>query len=53
MAGFQHLSESGQRNTSGWWKDLKRESALRFSTQGLPKRKNEDWRYTDLTQLGK
>ncbi|MGE3975040.1 MAG: Fe-S cluster assembly protein SufD [Bdellovibrionales bacterium] len=53
IQNFHTLSQEGQKNISGWWKDLKNESAIRFSTQGLPKRKQEEWRYTDLSVLGK
>ncbi|HHL31718.1 MAG TPA: hypothetical protein ENJ41_03970, partial [Oceanospirillales bacterium] len=36
------------------WLQLKRQTALKkFQTQGLPSRKSELWRYTDLKKLEK
>lgn len=53
LMNFEELKEHGQKNVTGWWKDLKEESAERFLQKGLPRRKQEEWRYTDLSSFGK
>ena len=45
--------ETGFDDDPAWLRSLRREAAGCFAEQGLPDRKREEWRYTNVTPLAK
>jgi Fe-S cluster assembly protein SufD len=48
-----HFSHQAHQGGPDWLRDLRLHALARFVEHGWPHRQLEDWKYTDLTQLGK
>ena len=53
LARYGALIDAQRRERAGdyprWLSALSDQAAMRFATQGFPDRRNEAWRYTNLT----
>ena len=51
LSGWRHGPADGPAALPDWLTPARAEAAGRFALQGLPNRRVEDWRYTNLSQL--
>ncbi|MDA0323301.1 MAG: Fe-S cluster assembly protein SufD [Verrucomicrobia bacterium] len=56
MIGFEAAFETAQKRFNGdrpsWWHDARRRAFDDFRQRGLPTRRDEEWKYTNVRQLG-
>ncbi|HEY3116847.1 MAG TPA: Fe-S cluster assembly protein SufD [Chloroflexota bacterium] len=52
VAAFRELESSGRAGPS-WLQQLRREALERFTERGFPTRKDEEWKYTDVSSIAR